>query len=81
MNTFNRTLAIATLALATVGAHAAPAQTNATVSAVGSVVQSASYITTKDGVQLYYKDWGPRNGQVVTFSHGWPLDSDSWEAQ
>jgi len=32
-------------------------------------------------VQLYYKDWGPKNGPVVTFSHGWPLDSDSWESQ
>jgi non-heme chloroperoxidase len=38
-------------------------------------------ITTPDGVQLYYKDWGPKDGPVVTFSHGWPLDSDSWEAQ
>jgi len=43
--------------------------------------RTASTITTRDGVQLYYKDWGPRNGQVVTFSHGWPLNSDSWESQ
>lgn len=42
---------------------------------------AGSYITTRDGVQLYYKDWGPKDGQVVTFSHGWPLNSDSWEAQ
>jgi non-heme chloroperoxidase len=42
---------------------------------------SGSYITTADGVQLYYKDWGPRNGPVVTFSHGWPLNSDSFESQ
>lgn len=41
----------------------------------------ASYITTTDGVQLYYKDWGPRSGPVVVFSHGWPLSSDSWESQ
>lgn len=38
-------------------------------------------ITTPDGVQIYYKDWGPKDGPVVTFSHGWPLNSDSWEAQ
>ncbi|MBA3927984.1 MAG: alpha/beta hydrolase [Xanthomonas sp.] len=38
-------------------------------------------ITTNDAVQLYYKDWGPKDGQVVTFSHGWPLNADSWESQ
>ncbi len=36
-------------------------------------------ITMKDGTQMYYKDWG--TGQPVVFSHGWPLSSDSWEAQ
>jgi non-heme chloroperoxidase len=38
-----------------------------------------SYITTDDGTQIFYKDWG--EGQPVVFSHGWPLSSDSWEAQ
>ena len=46
-----------------------------------SASRTASYVTTADGVQLYYKDWGPKDGPVVTFSHGWPLGSDSWEAQ
>jgi pimeloyl-ACP methyl ester carboxylesterase len=36
-------------------------------------------IATKDGTQIYYKDWGL--GLPVAFSHGWPLSSDSWEAQ
>lgn len=35
--------------------------------------------TTKDGTSIYYKDWGA--GPVVTFSHGWPLSADAWDAQ
>jgi non-heme chloroperoxidase len=36
-------------------------------------------IKTKDGVEIYYKDWG--SGQPVVFSHGWPLSADAWDAQ
>ncbi|RLU05779.1 alpha/beta hydrolase [Pseudomonas prosekii] len=38
-----------------------------------------STFTTQDNVEIYYKDWG--SGPVVVFSHGWPLNADSWEAQ
>lgn len=38
-------------------------------------------IVVKDGTEIYYKDWGPNTGPVVTFSHGWPLSADAWEAQ
>jgi non-heme chloroperoxidase len=40
-----------------------------------------STITTRDNVEIYYKDWGPKDGPVVVLSHGWPLNSDSWESQ
>lgn len=40
---------------------------------------TSSTITTKDGTQIYYKDWG--DGPVVTFSHGWPLNADAWDGQ
>lgn len=38
-------------------------------------------ITTRDGVEIYYKDWGPRSAQPVVFHHGWPLSSDDWDTQ
>ncbi|KAH8598179.1 non-heme chloroperoxidase [Bisporella sp. PMI_857] len=39
------------------------------------------FITTKDSTEIFYKDWGNPSGQPVTFSHGWPLNSDNWENQ
>src|SRR5262249_9934357 len=41
--------------------------------------KSMGTITTKDGTQIYYKDWG--TGQPIVFSHGWPLSSDDWDTQ
>lgn len=38
-----------------------------------------SFITTRDGTEIYYKDWG--EGPAVTFSHGWPLNADAWDGQ
>ncbi|NMK48287.1 alpha/beta hydrolase [Achromobacter sp. Bel] len=40
-----------------------------------------STITTPDGVQIYFKDWGPKTAQPIMFHHGWPLSSDDWDAQ
>ncbi|HDS1744879.1 MULTISPECIES: alpha/beta fold hydrolase [Pseudomonas] len=40
-----------------------------------------SYVTTKDGVQIFYKDWGPRDAPVIHFHHGWPLSADDWDTQ
>jgi len=38
-------------------------------------------ITTKDGTQIFYKDWGPNDAQPIVFHHGWPLSSDDWDTQ
>jgi non-heme chloroperoxidase len=43
--------------------------------------RSMSTITTNDGTQIFYKDWGPRNAQPLVFHHGWPLSADDWDAQ
>lgn len=40
-----------------------------------------SFVATKDGTQIFYKDWGPRDAQPLVFHHGWPLSSDDWDAQ
>jgi non-heme chloroperoxidase len=38
-------------------------------------------ITTRDGTQIYYKDWGPKDAQALFFHHGWPLSADDWDGQ
>ncbi|MDR6952057.1 non-heme chloroperoxidase [Ancylobacter sp. 3268] len=39
------------------------------------------FVTTKDGVEIFFKDWGPKDAQPIMFHHGWPLSSDDWDAQ
>ena len=39
------------------------------------------YVTTEDGVEIFYKDWGPKDAPVIFFHHGWPLSADDWDAQ
>jgi len=39
------------------------------------------FVTTDDGTEIYFKDWGPRDAQPIVFHHGWPLSSDDWDAQ
>jgi non-heme chloroperoxidase len=40
-----------------------------------------STITTRDGTEIYYKDWGPKGAQPIVFHHGWPLSADDWDTQ
>ena len=39
------------------------------------------FFTTRDGTEIFYKDWGPRDAQPIFFHHGWPLSSDDWDNQ
>lgn len=58
-------------------------------SALGAVTTTAPVsgdrfmgtVTTKDGTSIFYKDWGPRDGQPIVFHHGWPLSADDWDNQ
>jgi non-heme chloroperoxidase len=45
------------------------------------LAMSSSFITTQDGTQIFYKDWGPKDAQAIVFHHGWPLSADDWDAQ
>jgi non-heme chloroperoxidase len=47
----------------------------------GARSMTEDFITTKDGVEIFYKDWGPKDAQPIVFHHGWPLSSDDWDAQ
>src|SRR5438876_10531453 len=57
----------------------ADAQARATAPAGTQGARSMNTITTKDGVEIFYKDWG--KGQPIVFSHGWPLSADDWDTQ
>src|SRR5579872_1091663 len=40
-----------------------------------------AFVKTKDGTEIYFKDWGPKDAQPIHFHHGWPLSADDWDAQ
>jgi non-heme chloroperoxidase len=60
---------------------AAIAQPTHKTSAETKGAETMTFVTTKDGTQIFYKDWGPKNAQPIVFHHGWPLSSDDWDAQ
>jgi non-heme chloroperoxidase len=73
-------LAGATLSLATT----LPVFASETLNALqqeGTISMTENFVTTEDGVEIFYKDWGPKDAQPIVFHHGWPLSSDDWDAQ
>jgi non-heme chloroperoxidase len=62
------------------GASASAQAASPPASIRGGSPGSAS-VTTRDGVEIYYKDWGPKDAPVIVFHHGWPLSADDWDAQ
>ena len=76
----NRRSAMMSGALATAATLAAAVPLGASAAPAAKVHKTASILTTRDNVEIYYKDWGPRDGQPVVLSHGWPQNSDSWES-
>lgn len=79
MNAFSRLTLAVTLAL---GGFAVQTQAGAAAAQpAASPAAAGQYVSAADGTQLYVKDWGPKTGPVVVFSHGWPLNADSWESQ
>ena len=54
-------------------------ESNSSIAQEGS--KDMSTVTTKDGTEIYYKDWGPKDAQPIVFHHGWPLSADDWDTQ
>ena len=71
---------VAAAAAAPLAAQAATTQAAKPKAAAADRAQSG-FITTQDGVQIFYKDWGPKAAQPIVFHHGWPLSADDWDAQ
>ncbi|WP_374864554.1 alpha/beta fold hydrolase [Brucella cytisi] len=80
MTATRRSIMSGTIALAAAGTTlgSAPAQ-----SASNSLKTRSGngHVVTKDGVAIFYKDWGPKDAQPVVFHHGWPLSGDDWDNQ
>ena len=68
-------------AAALMAASALPAAIAAMTTPDPQGATNMSHVTTPDGVEIFFKDWGPRGGQPIMFHHGWPLSSDDWDTQ
>lgn len=70
-----------TFGAAAFAALAAPRGSFAQTSTPQQDRPAMGYVTTSDGTEIFFKDWGPRDAQALVFHHGWPLTADDWDAQ
>jgi non-heme chloroperoxidase len=73
--------AAATAAAALPSVALLPATRSAAAADTSAGGNPMAYVTTSDGVEIFYKDWGTRDAQPIVFHHGWPLTGDDWDAQ
>ncbi|CDN57084.1 Non-heme chloroperoxidase (plasmid) [Neorhizobium galegae bv. officinalis bv. officinalis str. HAMBI 1141] len=81
---FRRNVLIAGLSASVLAAMPAGAAAKSTASKSRQTNKESSdvnYVTTPDGVEIFYKDWGPKTAQPLVFHHGWPLSADDWDTQ
>jgi non-heme chloroperoxidase len=68
--------ATGSVALAALPAVAAPVLNPKLSGSATGVHRGSGFVRTKDGAEIFFKDWGPRDAQPIVFHHGWPLSSD-----
>lgn len=73
------TLAAAAALTASLALPGSPEAATPPIPSKGTLTMAT--VTTKDGTEIFYKDWGPKDAQTLMFHHGWPLSSDDWDAQ
>ena len=78
---FNRREFVATGLAIVGGAAVVPSAAKAGASPGAKGDMMMGYVTTSDGTEIFYKDWGPKTARPVVFHHGWPLSADDWDAQ
>jgi non-heme chloroperoxidase len=75
------TMGAAAAAMPLLPQFAAMAESMAPPSPQARGAETMTFVATKDGTDIFYKDWGPKDAQPIVFHHGWPLSSDDWDAQ
>jgi non-heme chloroperoxidase len=74
-------LGAAAASVLSISPFTAIAKSTASSSPLNQGAEAMTFVKIKDGTEIFYKDWGPKDAQPLVFHHGWPLSSDDWDAQ